>query len=226
MAKKNPRNPEAKAASKKKKKTTAGKSGSGALVYVPAFCSLIGTLMLVAVVAAAVPLTVPQYLGYQVFNVVSGSMEPAIPIGSVIYVKEKDPVEIEKGDIIAFQSGESVIMHRVVDNSVVEGSFVTKGDANEGEDLREVPYANLVGIVVRHIPIMGQLLTLFASSFGRLCMICFALCGALLNLLGGRFRDAMEYEAEEERRREKKLARVRAKAAENEKGGKTEKEGE
>lgn len=179
---------------------------AGLLIYVPALCNVIGTLMLLVVIAAAVPLTIPNFLGYEVYNVVSGSMEPTIPIGSIIYVKEIEPAEINSGDIIAFRGGDSVIMHRVVTNKVVEGTFVTKGDANEGEDMNDVPYDNLVGIVVRHIPILGQLLILFGSTFGRICMVCFAACGALLNILGGRFRDALEYEREMELEREKLLA--------------------
>lgn len=202
----------AKKRSKKKKMQEAGTGGGstakkgGLLIYVPAFCSLIGTLMLLVVIGLAVPLTVPNYMGYQVYNVVSGSMEPTIPIGSVIYVKGRDPVEIEKGDIIAFRSGDSVIMHRVVDNKIVEGTFTTKGDANDTEDINEVPYASLVGIVERHIPVLGQILILFGSTFGRTCMICFAACGALLNILGGRFRDTMDYEAEQDRQREELIA--------------------
>jgi signal peptidase I len=179
---------------------------AGLLIYVPALCNVIGTLMLLVVIAAAAPLTIPNFLGYDVYNVVSGSMEPTVPIGSIIYVKEIDPSEIESGDIIAFRGGDSIIMHRVVTNKVVEGTFVTKGDANEGEDMNDVPYDHLVGIVVRHIPILGQLLTLFGSTFGRICMVCFAACGALLNILGSRFRDALEYEREIEREREKLLA--------------------
>jgi signal peptidase I len=179
---------------------------AGLLIYVPALCNVIGTLMLLVVIAAAVPLTIPNFLGYEVYNVVSGSMEPTIPIGSIIYVKEIEPAEINSGDIIAFRGGDSIIMHRVVTNKVVEGTFVTKGDANEGEDMNDVPYDHLVGIVVRHIPILGQLLTLFGSTFGRICMVCFAACGALLNILGSRFRDALEYEREIEREREKLLA--------------------
>lgn len=186
--------------------STARKKSPGLLIYVPAFCSLIGTLMILVVIAAAIPLTIPNFMGYDVYNVVSGSMEPTIPVGSIIYVKEIDPAEIETGDIIAFHSGDSVIMHRVTENKVVEGSFVTKGDANNGEDMNDVPYEDLIGIVVRHIPILGQLLILFGSTFGRICMVCFAACGALLNILGGRFRDALEYERQEEIQREKMLA--------------------
>ena len=210
-------------ADKHSEKNNKGKTGSnanvpkkkpGLLIYVPAFCSLIGTLMLLVVIAAALRLTVPNFMGYDVYNVVSGSMEPTIPIGSIIYVKDTDPADIKSGDIIAFQSGDSVIMHRVKENKVVEGTFVTKGDANEAEDMNNVPYDDLIGIVVRHIPILGQLLILFGSTFGRICMVCFAACGALLNILGGRFRDELRYEREEELERERLLAEAMKKKEE------------
>ena len=84
---------------------------AGLLIYVPALCSVIGTLMLLVVIAAALPLTVPNFMGYEIYNVVSGSMEPTIPVGSIIYVKEIDPSDIYSGDIIAFKSGDSIIMH-------------------------------------------------------------------------------------------------------------------
>lgn len=184
----------------------AQRKKAGLLIYVPALCNVIGTLMLLVVIAAALPLTIPNFMGYDVYNVVSGSMEPTIPVGSIIYVKQIDPADIYSGDIIAFHSGDSVIMHRVTQNKVVEGTFTTKGDANNGEDMGEVPYKDLIGIVVRHIPILGQLLILFGSTFGRICMVCFAACGALLNILGGRFRDALEYEREEDRERERLIA--------------------
>ena len=45
--------------------------------FLPALCNVVGTLLLVAVIALCVPLTVPMIMGYQVFDIVSGSMEPA-----------------------------------------------------------------------------------------------------------------------------------------------------
>ena len=68
---------------------------AGLLIYFPALCSVIGTLMLLVVIAAALPLTVPNFMGYEIYNVVSGSMEPTVPVGSIIYVKEIDPVEVQ-----------------------------------------------------------------------------------------------------------------------------------
>lgn len=165
--------------------------------------------MLLVVIAAAIPLSVPEFMGYEIYNVVSGSMEPTIPIGSIIYVKPSDPVDIEKGDIIAFESGDSIVMHRVIQNDVINGEFTTKGDANAAEDINEVRYKNLVGVVAYHIPVLGQLLILYASALGKICMISFAACGALLNILASRFSDYLKYEREEERLKEEYLAAAR-----------------
>ena len=83
----------------------------------PALCNVFGMLLLLGVIALCLPLVLPSVLGYQAFNVISGSMEPAIPIGSVIYVETVDPVDLEKDDIIAFYDDDgAVIAHRVTIN--------------------------------------------------------------------------------------------------------------
>jgi signal peptidase I len=156
---------------------------------IPALCNLLGTLILLAVIALCLPLTLPRLMGYEVYHVVSGSMEPEIPVGSVIYVEPVDAAQIEAGEIIAFQSGDSVITHRVVKNQVVEGSFVTKGDANDQEDVNSVPYAYLIGRVAYHLPVLGELMGVLSSTVGKLYVICFAACGAMLNILAGMLRN-------------------------------------
>ena len=152
-------------------------------------CSLVGTLILLAVIAAFVPLTAPHLLGYEAYEVISGSMEPEIPIGSVVYVESVDPVDVQEGDVIAFQSGDSVVVHRALENHSVEGVFVTKGDANEGEDFNDVPYSDLIGRVSRHYPMLGALMEIYTSNVGKVYVVCFAACGAMLNMLAGRLRE-------------------------------------
>jgi signal peptidase I len=156
---------------------------------IPALCNLLGTLILLAVIALCLPMTLPRLMGYEVYHVVSGSMEPEIPVGSVIYVEPVDAAQIEAGEIIAFQSGDSVITHRVVKNQVVEGSFVTKGDANDQEDVNSVPYAYLIGRVAYHLPVLGELMGVLSSTVGKLYVICFDACGAMLNILAGMLRN-------------------------------------
>ena len=129
-------------------------------------------------------------------------MSGTIEIEDVILVKISQ--DVKKDDIVTFEDEGEIITHRIIKET--DKGIVTKGDANNGEDMNDVPYEDLIGIVVKHIPIMGQLLILFGSTFGRICMICFAACGALLNILGSRFRDALMYEREEELERERLLA--------------------
>lgn len=116
-------------------------------------------------------------------------MEPAIPVGSVIYVETLRPEEVAEGDVIAFHGGDSVIAHRVVKNRVGEGEFITKGDANAENDMNPVGYQELIGRVCLHYPVAGGLLEVCTSSIGKLYLICLAACGAMLNILAGRLRN-------------------------------------
>ena len=102
---------------------------------IPALCNILGTLILLSVILSCLPPAMARIRGDQIYNVVSGSMEPGIPVGSAIYVQAVEPEAVEEGDVIAFYSGTSVIAHRVVRNQTVEGEFTTKGDANEQEDM-------------------------------------------------------------------------------------------
>ncbi len=149
-------------------------------------CRIIGTLILLVVLVAAGSVTVPRFMGYSIFHVVSGSMEPEIPIGSVVYIKPVPAKDVKEGTVIAFNSGDSTVIHRVVKNYNFDGEFITKGDANEKEDLNEVKYDQFIGEVIYHLPILGQLLMILMSDVGRIYVICFAACGALLNIVAGR----------------------------------------
>ena len=163
----------------------SGKKGQG---VIPILCNILGILILACAIAICLPAAAPRVLGYEVYCVVSGSMEPEIPVGSAVFVKGTAPEEIKEGDVVAFLGGDSVIIHRVVANHKVEGEFTTKGDANEGEDMNRVPYSALKGRVERHVPILGDILTVAASASGKAYLLCFAACGAMLNLLAGRLR--------------------------------------
>ena len=59
------------------------------------------------IIAICVPLIVPKTMGYQLYTVVSGSMEPAVPTGSLVYIKYVEPGDIETGDIIAFYGSDA-----------------------------------------------------------------------------------------------------------------------
>ena len=58
------------------------------------FASIMGILIIIAVIVLCIPLTVPKFLGMDSYSVISGSMEPAIPTGSLVYSKYQEPETI------------------------------------------------------------------------------------------------------------------------------------
>lgn len=114
------------------------------------------TVIVVMVVIFAVLLIGVRLFGVQVYSVISGSMEPEYPVGSLIYVKEVDPSEIEVDDVITYVlPSETPSTHRVVRIDEENQLFYTKGDANETEDGAPVHFKNLIGTPVFKIPYLG-----------------------------------------------------------------------
>lgn len=151
--------------------------------FIPALCRIFGTVILLGVIAAFFPLTAPRLMGYEIYEVISGSMEPEIPVGSVIYVRPVEPEDVENGDIIAFVQNGSMITHRVEENRYVEGEFITKGDANSKEDMLPVEYDSLEGKVMFHFPVLGRIMTLMASNVGKLYAAMLLMCGVMFHML-------------------------------------------
>ena len=151
-------------------------------------CRLFGIIIILGVIVSVLPITIPKFMGYEIYNVTSGSMEPQIPVGSVVYVKSREPAQIAEGEVIAFYSGSSVITHRCVENHLIEGRITTKGDANPLEDLGDVSYRDVIGVVEHHFPVIGNIMTVLAGTMGKILLLCLAVCGALLIVLGGRLK--------------------------------------
>ena len=117
----------------------------------------ITTTLVVLVVVFAVFLMGTRLMGYQVFNVVSGSMEPTYSVGDLLYVKEVDPDGIKVGDPITFVLNEDLVVatHRVIEIDAENRHFYTKGDANDTADAAPVHFNNVVGVPQFSIPLLG-----------------------------------------------------------------------
>ena len=135
---------------------------------------IIGVLLAMVVVIACLSLVIPKLAGYDAYVVVSGSMEPNIPVGSIVYSKEVDPAELQTGDVIVFidpARGTTPITHRVVTNNTAAGTIITKGDANEREDVNPVTYDNVIGKVSSHISRIGFTAAMFTSTMGKVLAV-------------------------------------------------------
>lgn len=138
-------------------------------------CSAVGTMLLILIILMFVPLTAPKLLGYQPYTVVSGSMEPAIATGSLVYVRDVEPEAVVAKDVIAYYGGrdqDTVITHRVMENQTFEKKFITKGDANSENDINPVLYHNLIGKVEVAVPKLGFAAQFLGDRNGKRALIC------------------------------------------------------
>lgn len=148
--------------------------------------NIITSIIVALAVLLAIALVGVRLIGFQVFTVLSGSMEPTYHVGSLIYVKKADYTELQSGDVITFMLDEDTIAtHRIVevvpdetDSSVLR--FRTKGDANEAEDGSLVHYKNVIGTPVFTIPKLGYLANYIQNPPGMYVAIS---AGAVLLLL-------------------------------------------
>ncbi len=119
------------------------------------------TILVALILFFAIFLVVFRLLGYEIYTVMSGSMEPEYHVGSLIYVKPVDVNTLKAGDVITFVADENntVVTHRIA--SVEDGEsglhFRTKGDANEVEDGKLVHFKNVLGVPSFSIPLLGYL---------------------------------------------------------------------
>ena len=175
----------------------AGRKAAGAAL------SVLGIVLLVLVAAACLASSVPRAFGWEPYTVVSGSMEPAIPVGSMAYVTRTDPDLILDGEVIAFfdDLGNTVV-HRAVRNRIVEGEIVTRGDANDANDMKPVPWDRVIGRVGLTVPYLGTWSAASGSMAGKLWTMCVALGGAVLNMAGSRLRKNPEPDEEPEPEKE------------------------
>ena len=119
--------------------------------------NVVSTILVGIIVLFAVFLMGSRLAGYQVFNVISGSMEPEYSVGDLIYVKKVNTQDIKVGMPITFVLNEDLVVatHRVVEVDVENQYFYTKGDANEIADSEPVHFNNVIGVPQFRIPLLG-----------------------------------------------------------------------
>ena len=74
----------------------------------------ITSVLVALIVIVALLLVGARLIGLQVFTVLSGSMEPTYRVGSLIYVKDVDAVELERGDVITFMFDENTVATHLI----------------------------------------------------------------------------------------------------------------
>lgn len=96
-----------------------------------------------------------KLVGYETFSIKSGSMEPTIPKGSLVYVDTNDTLP-EVGEVVSFHAGESVVSHRAIAIDEEKREVTTQGDANPNPDISPIKYDDIIGICRYSVPHLGD----------------------------------------------------------------------
>ena len=114
--------------------------------------------------------SLPMPMGVGAAVVLSDSMVPTFVTGDLIVVKETDAIEVE--DIVVYQEGRMLVVHRVV---AIDGDTVTtRGDANNADDA-PIPRDAIKGRVLFHIPYVGHVVDLLKTPIGTIGMLAAAI---------------------------------------------------
>jgi signal peptidase len=119
---------------------------------------------------------VPRLFGWELQVVLSGSMQPALPPGSVSLVQPIDAQGLEVGDLLVFElprDPSQQVTHRIVEirGDGSKSEFLTKGDANNAPDDYWVPAANIRGTVRGHIPYIGYIVPHVRTPVGYFLLV-------------------------------------------------------
>lgn len=131
-----------------------------------AFILLVAVLLIVSIF--------PIAWNFRVLTVLSGSMEPSIKTGSVVVVKPAADYKI--GDVITFgpvSKTKPPVTHRISDIKVQAGQpvYITKGDANNAVDSKEIAKSEVLGKVLFDVPYIGYVIDFVRKPFGFMLII-------------------------------------------------------
>lgn len=128
-----------------------------------------GVLLLVLLIGV-LAVGIPALTGSSALTILTGSMEPKYPPGTLVVVTPIDPDDLEIGDVITYQlaSGEpEVVTHRIVAMSVSSAgtTFTTQGDANPSPDPNPVQPVQVRGKLWYAIPYLGWVNTYITGDY-------------------------------------------------------------
>lgn len=157
--------------------------------YIKFILKAISSLIVLVAVSLAIFMVGLKFIGFQIYTVISGSMEPTYHVGSLIYVKKIEPSTLKEKDPITFKlSDDTIATHRIVEIVYDEENpnlykFRTKGDANEDIDANLVEPNEVLGKAYFTIPYLGYLATYIQSSPGNIVAICIAISLIILVII-------------------------------------------
>lgn len=165
------------------------------------------TLITTAAVVGAITIVIVAIClitGVRPAIVVSGSMSPTIPTGSMTFAREIPVSEVQVGDIVTVDRviGSGLVTHRVIDITEADGAteLLLQGDANDAPDPAPYP-VRTVGEVVFHVPWLGTAAAVIRTPLGLTSVALLVIAFMILGFVSPRERtqDARQHRSQPRR---------------------------
>lgn len=136
-------------------------------------CNTLTALIILCALALVAVLGIPILTGHQLYAVLTGSMEPTYPVGSIVIIKEVDPLEVAVGDVITYEASgfSTLVTHRVQSIDTEQQLLYTKGDNNTAADFYPVSFSSVRGRVNYCIPVLGRVVSGIRTPGGILVLL-------------------------------------------------------
>lgn len=105
---------------------------------------------------------------FNMFVVLTGSMEPVISQGSMVVTMGVPGEQLEVGDIITYypMTGyRDLVTHRIINHDREAGQITTRGELPTSVNDRPIGYDVIVGRVLFSIPVLGEIVESLSSPF-------------------------------------------------------------
>ena len=143
-----------------------------------ALCVILGFILVcnitIIIKGSVNPDTPPSVLGITPLVVLSGSMsgdaDGHIEVGDLVFVVDAEYSELKVGDVVTYRDGKSFTTHRIIGTND-DGTYITKGDANNTEDKRPLTEDKLIGKVTGRIPKIGDFALFLQTTLGTVLFV-------------------------------------------------------
>lgn len=164
--------------------------------------NILSTLIIILLTILLLAVLVPKlYFDVEMKAVMTSSMEPELPVGSLLIISPTDYDNIQIGDDITFirDKNLTLVTHRVISKDDEQQTITTQGIANNVADA-PTTYDNVVGKVVWHIPYLGYLVIWLGTPQGKIIAVVLIISLLAISLLFDKYSSDKEKETVKEKK--------------------------
>ena len=140
-------------------------------------------LIILCIVICRISGNIPSVFGYQLYVIVSPSMEPEIKVGDMIISKEYGGQELAVGDVVTYMGREGDMAGKVITHEIVEingEQIITKGTANTAED-PAIASDDILAVMVYKTVILSVVYRVISSTAGFICLVLLPLVAMIVS---------------------------------------------